>query len=320
MNGEIVLEVLRGRFAPSPSGRMHIGNVFCALMAWLSVKSQGGEMILRIEDLDTARCRREYAEQLMDDLQYLGLSYDADPVKGGAHAPYFQSERTEFYEQALRTLEEKGLVYPCYCSRDEIHAVNAPHASDGRVLYNGACRYLTPEQRLTKRRTPSVRMKAADCTYSFKDGLYGDQQWNVQREWGDFVLRRSDGLFAYQLAVVVDDAAMGITQVLRGRDLLSSVAPQLQLYEALELTPPQFIHIPLLVNDEGRRLSKRDKDLDMGELRKRYTTPEPLIGKLMYLAGFLQSYEAVSLEEALGLYDPNKLLTSDIAIQNDDFV
>ncbi len=304
----------RGRFAPSPSGRMHLGNAFCALLSWLAVKSQGGEMILRIEDLDTARCKLAYTEQLLDDLAYLGLEYDEGPTLSDMDRRYFQSARTALYEQALEKLEAKGLIYPCYCSRDELHAASAPHASDGRVLYNGACRGLTQVQQASKTRVPAMRIKAADRTYTFIDGLYGEQCANVQKEWGDFVLRRSDGLFAYQFAVVVDDAAMGVTQVTRGRDLLSSVAPQLQLYEVLELTPPDFIHIPLLVNEEGRRLSKRDRDLDLGEIRKRFSSPQELIGRLLYIAGLLNAPEPITPQEACQEFSLGRLIREDIRL------
>ncbi len=304
----------RGRFAPSPSGRMHLGNVFCALISWLAAKAEGGQAVLRIEDLDTARCKPAYTEQLLDDLAYLGLEYDEGPTPSDLDESYFQSKRSALYEQALEKLETKGLIYPCYCSRDELHAASAPHASDGRVLYNGACRGLSDAERACKTRPPAMRMKADNCTYTFTDGLYGEQYLNVKEEWGDFVLRRSDGLFAYQLAVVVDDAAMGITQVVRGRDLLSSVAPQLQLYKALDLTPPQFIHIPLLVNAEGRRLSKRDRDLDMGELRKRYPRSEDLIGKLLHLSGIISSPQPITPSKALEIFSFDKLRRDDITI------
>ena len=304
-----------GRFAPSPSGRMHIGNAFCALLSWLAAKSAGGKTILRIEDLDTARCKPVYTAQLIDDLNFLGLEFDEGPQDG---ANYLQSHRTALYEHALNTLEKKGLVYPCYCSRDELHAVNAPHASDGRVLYSGTCRDLTEEERASKTRSPAIRMKAGGV-YSWQDGVYGYRESNVGEEWGDFVLRRSDGLFAYQLAVVVDDAAMGVTQVVRGRDLLLSVAPQLYLYDALDLQAPIFYHIPLLLAQDGRRLSKRDRDLDIGELRKYYTTPEPLIGMLLYLAGLIERSEPLSAKEAISCFSFESLKKDDIIVSNADF-
>ena len=309
----------RGRFAPSPSGRMHLGNVFCALLSWLAVRSEGGQAILRIEDLDTARCKTAYTEQLLDDLAYLGLEYDEGPTLSDMDRRYFQSARTALYEQALEKLEAKGLIYPCYCSRDELHAASAPHASDGRILYNGACHDLADAQRASQTRSPSMRIRSANRTYTFTDGLYGEQKLNVRDEWGDFVLRRSDGLFAYQLAVVVDDAEMRITQVVRGRDLLSSVAPQLQLYEALDLTPPQFLHIPLLVNADGRRLSKRDRDLDIGELRKHFASSQELIGNLLYLAGLLDKVEPLSPQEACGIFSINRLPTDDIRLDMRSF-
>ena len=303
---------LRGRFAPSPSGRMHLGNVFCALISWLSVKSEGGEAVLRIEDIDTTRCRKEYAEQLLNDLAYLGLDFD--------DGPYYQSERTELYEQALAQLTAQNLIYPCYCSRDELHVASAPHTADGRVLYAGTCRTLSDEQRAAKTRKPSLRMKSSDITYSWYDGHYAYQSANVQAEWGDFVLRRSDELFAYQLAVVVDDAAMGITHVVRGRDLLTSVAPQLQLYDALGFTPPQFAHIPLLVSTDGRRLSKRDRDLHMGELRDRFSSPETLIGKLLFLCGMIDSPKPLSAHEAIAVFSWDRLPKNDIVVDVSSFL
>lgn len=314
------MSIVRGRFAPSPSGRMHLGNVFCALMAWLAAKSAGGVNILRIEDLDTARCRAEYTVQLLDDLRFLGLTYDEGEGVGGVHAPYKQSERTALYEAALQKLQAAGEIYPCFCSRDELHVPSAPHASDGRVLYTGACRDLTDAERAAKTRSPSFRLKASESYFSFTDGLFGEQTANVKREWGDFVVRRSDGLFAYQLAVVVDDAAMGITQVVRGRDLLSSVAPQWQLYRLLDLEPPRFIHIPLLVAPDGRRLSKRDRDLEMGALRRRGVSAERLIGKLLCLAGLLPHEEALSAQEAVCVFDLQKLVKTDIMIDTTRFL
>ncbi|MBQ9414650.1 MAG: tRNA glutamyl-Q(34) synthetase GluQRS [Clostridia bacterium] len=309
-------ERIKGRFAPSPSGRMHLGNVFCALIAWLSAKSAGGEMLLRIEDLDTARCKEEYTQMLLDDLRYLGLTFDEGEGVGGASAPYQQSKRTEYYEAVLARLRETGNVYPCFCSRDELHAASAPHATDGRVLYAGTCRSLTAEEIAEKSaiRSPALRLHTPDDTVAFDDRHFGRITGALQSEWGDFILRRSDGLFAYQLAVTADDAAMGVREVVRGRDLLSSTIPQLYLYRLLGVTPPQFAHVPLLLSADGRRLSKRDRDLDMGALRCRYKTPEPLIGKLLCLAGLLDREEALSAEEALSVFSWDRLRTEDIVV------
>ena len=201
---------VRGRFAPSPSGRMHLGNLCCALLAWLSVRSQNGEMLLRIEDLDPDRCTREKAELLMDDLTWLGLTWDEGPGHERTHAPYCQSARRELYESALSELRAKNDVYPCFCTRAELHAVSAPHAGDGTFRYPGLCRNLTPAEAEEKSRTrrPSLRFRAPEDTVTFEDLYCGPQNINVQSTFGDFIVRRSDGVHAYQLAVTVDDALM----------------------------------------------------------------------------------------------------------------
>lgn len=277
-----------GRFAPSPSGRMHMGNVFSALLAWLSVKSQNGEMVLRIEDLDPDRCRPEYAEILKDDLRWLGLTWDREQTK--------QSLRRDAYEEVFEALRQKGMVYPCYCTRTELHAASAPHASDGRVLYAGTCRNMTEEEKAQKRKAPAWRLTVPDKDMAFTDGLQGRYCENLAADCGDFIIRRADGVYAYQLAVVTDDADGGITQVVRGMDLLSSTPRQLYLYELLGKIPPAFYHVPLLVAPDGRRLSKRERDLDMGALRKTLSA-EALLGYLAYLAGILEQKEPISAAE-----------------------
>ena len=279
--------MVRGRFAPSPSGRMHLGNLFCALLSYLSVKSRGGEWILRIEDLDTARCRPDYARQVEEDLRWLGLAWDEGGSAGGPDAPYFQSQRTALYEAALVRLRGMGLVYPCFCTRAQLHAASAPHREDGLTVYPGTCRGLTAEdiaRREAAGRKGALRLRVPEETVTFTDGHLGEVTEYLPTDCGDFLLRRSDGLFAYQLAVVVDDAAMGVTEVVRGADLLSSTPRQLLLYELLGWEAPEFYHFPLLLSLDGRRLSKRDGDLGLGALRERYT-PEEIIGKLAYLAG-----------------------------------
>lgn len=279
--------MVRGRFAPSPSGRMHLGNLFCALLSYLSVKSRGGEWILRIEDLDTARCRPDYARQVEEDLRWLGLAWDEGGSAGGPDAPYFQSQRTALYEAALARLRGMGRVYPCFCTRAQLHAASAPHREDGLTVYPGTCRGLTPEdiaRREAAGRKGALRLRVPEETVTFTDGHLGEVTEYLPTDCGDFLLRRSDGLFAYQLAVVVDDAAMGVTEVVRGADLLSSTPRQLLLYELLGWEAPEFYHFPLLLSPDGRRLSKRDGDLGLGALRERYT-PEEVVGKLAYLAG-----------------------------------
>jgi len=281
-----------GRFAPSPSGRIHLGNMFCSLIAWLSARQKSGKVVLRIEDLDTARCPRHYSLQMEKDLLWLGLDWDEGPGCGGSDEPYYQSERTELYRLTLEKLEAKGLVYPCFCTRGELHAASAPHRSDGQVLYAGTCRMLTPEQVEEKRktRTPAMRLRVPEEEWAFTDGHMGAYREHLARDCGDFLLRRSDGMFAYQLAVVVDDAAMGVTEVVRGADLLDSTPRQLYLYDLLGLRAPEFYHVPLLLASDGRRLSKRDADAGLDDLQGKYRAEE-IIGKLAWLAGCNPSAE-----------------------------
>ena len=304
---------LRGRFAPSPSGRMHLGNLFSALLAWLSVRSAGGVMVLRMEDLDPDRCREEYAIQLAEDLRWLGLDWDEGYGRGGPHGPYRQSGRTEEYAAAFRRLEEQGLLYPCFCTRAERLAASAPHRSDGQAVYPGTCRHLTEARRaeLTRTRTPAWRLTVPDREVSFTDGLQGFYTENLLAGCGDFILRRSDGVYAYQLAVVYDDGTMEVNQVVRGRDLLDSTPRQLYRYELLGLTPPEFYHVPLLLAPDGRRLSKRERDLDMGALRQRYT-PAELTGLLGYWAGQLDKPEPILPEELARVFDWSKVPKEDI--------
>ena len=250
---------VKGRFAPSPTGRMHLGNVFSALLSWLSAKAKGGTWLLRIEDIDPQRSHQEYADMLMDDLTWLGLGWD--------EGPYYQSQRTDIYQQCLDALSQKGLTYPCYCTRADILATQAPHESDGRVVYKGTCRHLSPEQRTGP---AAIRMMVPDegkGLVTFTDGHYGTHSVDLTTQCGDFIVRRKDGAWAYQLAVVADDALMGINEVVRGRDLLLSSPQQIYLAQQLGFTPPHFTHLPLLCNTAGQRLSKRDQSLDMAALR-----------------------------------------------------
>ena len=307
---------LVGRFAPSPSGRLHLGNLACSLLAWLSAKSQGGSIVLRIEDLDAARCPRIYADQLEEDLRWLGLVWDEGGSDGGPHGPYYQSECAGIYTESYRKLEGMGLVYPCFCSRAQLHAASAPHTSDGNVVYPGTCRNLTPAQIAEKSRTkaPAWRIKVPDEEITFTDLCMGEHRENLLTGCGDFYLRRADGVFAYQLAVVVDDARMGVTQVVRGSDLLSSTARQIYLYRLLGLTPPSFAHCPLLLDAQGRRLSKRDGDQSLEHLRGRYTAPE-IIGKLAYLYGLQDRPEPRTPESLLPDFDWAKVPKQDVCLE-----
>lgn len=290
-----------GRFAPSPSGRMHLGNIFSALMAWLSVRSQGGRMVLRIEDLD-ARCRNPlWSDLFIEDLCWLGLDWD--------EGPFYQRDRTALYEEALDRLVASGLTYPCFCTRAELHAASAPHASDGTPIYAGTCRGLSPAEiaRRAAVRPPATRLRVPGVeddsdVVEFVDRVYGAQCEALAAECGDFLIRRSDGIFAYQLAVVVDDAAMGITEVVRGNDLLSSTPRQIYLQNLLGYPHPRYAHVPLLVAADGRRLSKRDHDCGMDELRERFGSPEALLGYIAHLAGITPDAEPRSATELVELF------------------
>lgn len=360
-----------GRFAPSPTGRMHLGNVFSSLLAWLSVRSQGGKLVLRIEDLDDRARSGPWDALLMDDLRWLGLDWD--------EGPYYQTDRIDLYADAVRQLDDMALVYPCFCTRAELHAASAPHASDGTPVYAGTCRGLTAAEvaARSKARPPALRLKVppvqgiapsrgpfesdapeskhskteladfgnsmpreltfGDCSergvrggaalqdtadgtrggaalqgaagdvrgaaasrsaaggdagvMHFEDRTYGPQREVLAEECGDFLVRRSDGVYAYQLAVVVDDADMGVNEVVRGCDLLGSTARQMYLQDLLGYAHPSYAHVPLLVAPDGRRLSKRDRDCDVGVLREHFGTPGALLGRLAYVAGLVPSPE-----------------------------
>lgn len=309
---------VRGRFAPSPSGRMHLGNLFAALLAWLDVRALGGEMLLRMEDLDPDRCRPEYTLQLADDLRWLGLDWD---LGWSGNAPeYCQSNRTAYYEGAFRKLEASRLVYPCYCSRKELLAASAPHASDGARIYSGRCRTLSPQERTALSKTgrrPAWRVQVPAETIRFDDGNFGAQSERLDSQCGDFILRRSDGVYAYQLAVCEDDGRMGVTRVVRGWDLLSSTPRQIWLLRQLGYAPPTYVHAPLLVAPDGRRLSKRDRDLDMGILRERYT-PEELIGLLAHTAGLIDRPEPIRPYDLVPLFSWGKVGRENRVIRSAD--
>ncbi|UQZ85824.1 Glutamate--tRNA ligase 1 [Paenibacillus konkukensis] len=297
----------RGRFAPTPSGLLHIGNAFTALAAWLQMRQCGGEFVLRIEDIDQARSRPSYAEQLQNDLLWLGIDWDEGPGIGGPYAPYAQSRREPLYMEAIERLQQAGRLYPCYCSRRELASIgSAPHglASEGGV-YPGRCRFLTAEERQVKAagKTPALRFIMPQQEVTFRDMLSGTHTFSGDA-LGDFVVKRADGMFSYQLAVTVDDAAMGITDVLRGADLLDSTPRQLMLYEALALEAPAFAHVPLLVDEGGQRLSKRDRSLTLASLRGEGVAPQRLLGALACLAGWVDRPEPLTARELIPRFGP----------------
>ena len=291
-----------GRFAPSPSGRMHLGNIYTALLSWLSVKSRGGKWILRIEDLDPQRSKMEYARQIEDDLRWLGLEWDEGGIDGkGSNGPYLQSQRHHLYEEALVKLKDTGLCYPCTCTRADILATQAPHESDGRVVYKGTCRPSVLPSPFIEKPKAAVRIAVPDEEITFIDRIKGIQTVNLARHCGDFIVRRGDGAWSYQLAVVVDDALMGVSEVLRGDDLLLSAAQQIYLYNLLGFTPPEFAHVPLVCNEAGIRLSKRDKSLSMEYLRAHHSSEE-ILGMAAHRAGLIPSSRAITLQELIEVY------------------
>lgn len=302
-----------GRFAPSPSGRMHLGNMFTALISWLSVRSTGGRWILRIEDLDPQRSKAEHTRMIEDDLQWLGLDWDEGGSDDkGENGPYSQSRRHDIYSRYLHMLDDTGLTYSCSCTRADIMATQAPHQSDGRVIYQGTCRphdIGTPEaaKRIhTTTLRAATRLYVPDRDIQFTDRVFGTHNVNPASNCGDFVLQRADGAWAYQLAVVVDDALMGVTEVVRGCDLLLSTAQQIYLYELLNLPVPQFAHLPLICNTSGQRLAKRDLTLNMEQLRRRHT-PESLTGLLACMAGIIDRPKPLRATDLIGLFDWNSV-------------
>lgn len=312
-----------GRFAPTPSGRMHLGNALAALLAWLSAKSQGGRILLRVEDLDLTRTSPAHTAAIMDDLLWLGLDWDIGPrhaqPQNAAEAKWFQSRRGAFYEAKLEKLAALGLVYPCFCSRAQLHAATAPHAEDGSYVYDRRCLRLSPAElaEIKITRGAARRLRVPDETVGFMDGCQGWYEENLERECGDFILRRSDGVFAYQLAAPADDGDAGVTEVVRGRDLLSSAPRQIWLMRRLGYTPPRFCHLPLLLAPDGRRLAKRDAGLDLGAIRARGKRPEALVGVLAHLAGLLPKARPVAAKDLIELFSWGKIHKEDRVVKGD---
>ena len=300
-----------GRFAPTPSGRMHLGNVFAAMLAWLSVRSRGGHLVLRMEDLDTQRTSEEFAQVLREDLLWLGLDWDGETPP--------QSKRTGVYIRYFEKLAELGLLYPCYCTRSQLHSVNAPHLADGTYVYPGTCRNLTEDQCRAMGKAPAWRVKVPDRQWQVADLVQGEYRENLAFDCGDFVVRRADGVFVYQLAVTVDDGEAGVTEVVRGTDLLSSAPRQMYLQELFGFSHPAYAHVPLLLAPDGRRLSKRDKDLDLGALRQRLR-PEKLLGILGCTAGLLEKPEPISAGELASVFSWEKVGRQSVCLAGEDLL
>lgn len=296
----------RGRFAPSPTGDLHLGGARTALAAWLWARSQGGPFILRVEDLDRPRVVAGAEARIAEDLAWLGLDFDEGPDEGGPHAPYRQSERQPLYDAAVEALLASGRAFRCWCSRAEVaRAATAPHgAGDDGPRYSGTCR-----ERMSgpPGRLPSVRLRVEPETVAFVDGVHGAQADDVAATVGDFVIRRADGVTAYQLAVVVDDAAMAIDDVLRGDDLLGSTGRQLLLYRALGLTAPRFAHVPLVLGPDGSRLSKRHGAIGVRAWRERGWSSQRVVGMLAASLGLCPPDAQASAAELVDGFDLARL-------------
>ena len=287
---------------------MHLGNVFAALIAWASVRSRDGEMVLRMEDLDTQRTSGEFGEILRQDLAWLGLDYDRETPP--------QSWRSQVYDRYFEMLRERGLLYGCYCTRSQLHSVNAPHLSDGTYVYPGTCRNLTEPP---TGRKPAWRVMVPDKLWQFSDRVQGEYSLNLATDCGDMVVRRADGVYVYQLAVTVDDGEAGVTEVVRGMDLLSSAPRQMYLQELFGFPHPEYGHVPMLLAPDGRRLSKRDRDLDLGELRK-HVSAETLIGTLAFSAGLIDKIDSLSARELAAEFDWAKLRGDSIFLDASAFL
>jgi len=291
---------VRGRFAPSPTGALHLGNARTALLAWLHARAAGGAFVMRVEDLDFGRVRPGIMQTQLDELRWLGLDWDEGPDVGGPHAPYVQSRRGALYDDALRRLAERGLLFECTCSRRDIAAAaSAPHAGEEGPRYPGACRGrladpTVPSLLAHGRSRVALRMRVEPGGICFHDLRMGRCCFDPSAETGDFVVRRKDGAAAYQLAVVVDDHAMRITHVVRGGDLLSSTARQLLIYRALGLPEPAFLHVPLMLGGDGERLAKRHGSVSLAELRARGVPPARVTGWLAATCGLADEGEGIS--------------------------
>ncbi|MDE7164662.1 MAG: tRNA glutamyl-Q(34) synthetase GluQRS [Clostridiales bacterium] len=292
-------ETVIGRFAPTPSGFMHAGNLLCAMLAYLSAKSKGGKFIIRIEDLDALRCPRSSALEIIDTLAAVGIKSD-EPI-------VWQSERTSAYKSAERLLKSHAEIYPCYCTRAELHAPQITRLPDGGILYPQTCKKLSAEQREEKEKSvkPSFRISVPDEIITFTDGIRGEQRQNLALGCGDFIIRRSDGVYAYQLAVVVDDGESGVTEVVRGADLLYDTPRQIYLQRLLGLPTPKYYHIPLVCDFSGRKLSKSEGD-SAQRLLKTFTARQ-IIGELAFAANIIAEPKPMDIDELIPPYSADKV-------------
>lgn len=285
------------RFAPSPTGRIHAGNIFSYLINWLETKRRGGKILLRIEDLDQSRARDEYVDYILHDLEMLGLTWDGEVL--------FQSKRNMVYEHAFQKLKNTAELYPCFCTRASIYAASAPHANE-QLVYPGTCYGLSIAERVAKQeelsqqhRHSSIRIHMPQSTIAFKDMYQGASSFDLAYDCGDCVIQRSDGGYSYNLAVVVDDAASGVNLIVRGCDLLPVTPMHIYLQQLLNYSRPQYAHVPLLISKEGRRIAKRDNDASLDEMLVKYKRPEAILGHIAFVAGLIQYDEPCTTHDLI---------------------
>ena len=296
-NAEDRAQTLVGRFAPTPSGKLHLGNLFSFLIAYLTSRRAHGKVLMRIEDLDPARSKQVYIDSVFRCLNAFGFEWDNEPL--------YQSTRTEAYHEAYMQLNRMGLLYPCFCTRADLHAANAPHYGE-EVVYAGTCRSLSGKERNQKARlrNPATRIIVPSKFFTFKDFFQGNIAFNLIESSGDFVIQRSDGVYAYQLAVVVDDAMMGVTSVVRGYDLITSTPRQMFLQKCLGYQTPCYGHVPLILDAKGKRLAKRDKDADIETLLfEKQISPQRILGDLAYATGLIKERRSIEVDELVKYAD-----------------
>ncbi|MCI8809893.1 MAG: tRNA glutamyl-Q(34) synthetase GluQRS [Oscillibacter sp.] len=306
---------VKGRFAPTPSGNMHVGNSFCYLLAWLSAKQQGGRIVLRMEDADLPRMRKSAVLQTLSDLEWLGLEWDEGPGPQQDGGLYYQSCRTEIYDRFFASLREKGTVYPCFCSRKDILLAAAPHAEDCTPVYPGTCWNLSSEKAVQRMKTqkPAWRLHLEPETITIHDRLFGRLSWDVQAECGDFPIRRTDGIYCYQFTTALDDVLMHISEVVRSNDLLASTPWQIYIQHLFGYQEPDYIHIPMLLDESGQRMAKRSVSLSICEIRKHYT-PKEVLGRLAFLANLQSDWSPCTLEQLLSVFSWDRLPKQNIVI------
>ena len=290
---------MKGRFAPSPTGYIHLGNVWIALLSYISTRQQKGTYVVRMEDIDLQRSKRELGEALLDDLEWLGFEWDEGPRIGGSESTYWQSERQDYYANVLECLALEKLIYPCFCNRARLQSIaSAPHVGEVVHRYDGHCRHIDEKKvkTLSAEKDPSLRLSIDSCEIEFTDRWQGVQHIHLEGELDDYVLRRGDGMYAYNLAVVLDDIAMGITEVIRGDDLLDTTGQQIYLYKTLQqclhsknIKVPSYGHAPLLIDSEGHRLSKRQKSITIRELRDNQWSANRILGELAIAGGLVKA-------------------------------